>query len=172
MRPPCARGSHLPPSPSPTHIHYTLGEEAGAPLGPSPGSHSCCRYLAWRTLGPVQRGPLLGLAEVRVVRVAAPQLLTGLKGRELRGKGYGVTRPDWFPSSDKGQRAATERREWWKLGGRRSLSGQSPTHSEAQPSPGASGLQQPLLSPTGYQGGAATAYTPVSLPRLPLGLCH
>lgn len=47
-------------------------------------------YLARRTLGPVQRGPLLGLAEVRVVRLAAPQLLAGLEALELRGKGTGV----------------------------------------------------------------------------------
>ena len=49
------------------------------------------RYLARGTLCPVQRGPLLGLAEVRVVRMAAPQLFAGLEGLELRGKGTGVT---------------------------------------------------------------------------------
>lgn len=38
-------------------------------------------------LGPVQRGPLLGFAEVRVVRVAAPQLLARVEGAELERGG-------------------------------------------------------------------------------------
>lgn len=47
---------------------------------PSTAPHS---YLAWCALRPIQRGPLLGLAEVWVVRMAAPQLLAGLEGPEL-----------------------------------------------------------------------------------------
>lgn len=38
--------------------------------------------LAWCTLCPIQWRPLLGLAEVWVVGVAAPQLLAGFKGSE------------------------------------------------------------------------------------------
>lgn len=47
------------------------------------------RYLAWFALCPIQRRPLLGLTEVWVVGVAAPQLLAGLKGPELWGRGWG-----------------------------------------------------------------------------------
>lgn len=115
MRPPSTWGSHLAPH---THIHCTLGGEAGVSLRPIPQEGlSCCRpqsrrYLAWCTLGPIQWGALLGLAEVWVVGVAAPQLLAGLRSRELRDKGSGVTGLDWLSSSDKvsrGQRAVTGR---------------------------------------------------------------
>ena len=90
----------LSPPPAPRHAFIsTLSGEAGLPWGLRPGKALLLqpparRYLAWRALRPVQRGPLLGLAEVRVVRVAAPQLLAGLEGPELRGKGNGVTGPD------------------------------------------------------------------------------
>lgn len=42
-----------------------------------------CIYLARCTLGSVQRRPLLGLAEIGVVGVAAPQLFAGVIGAEL-----------------------------------------------------------------------------------------
>lgn len=48
-------------------------------------------HLARCTHGSIQWGALLGLAKVGVVRVAAPQLLAGFKGRELHGKGNRVT---------------------------------------------------------------------------------
>lgn len=59
--------------------------------GPVPGdlgmSHclpSAPTHLARCTHGPVQGGPLLGLAKVGIVRVAAPQLFAGVEGPELK----------------------------------------------------------------------------------------
>lgn len=50
---------------------------------PEEGAGRTSPYLARRALGPIQGWPLLGFAEVRVVRVAAPQLLAGIEGAEL-----------------------------------------------------------------------------------------
>lgn len=53
--------------------HTCLGRGVGPPRDPhSPATAPGPKYLARRTLGPVQGGPLLCLAEVRVVRAAAP----------------------------------------------------------------------------------------------------
>lgn len=41
-------------------------------------------YFSRSALGPVQRRPLLGFAEVRVVRVTAPQLFARVKGSKLK----------------------------------------------------------------------------------------
>ena len=41
-------------------------------------------HLSGSTLGPVQGRALLGLAEVRVVRVTAPKLLTWVERAELK----------------------------------------------------------------------------------------
>ena len=72
------------------------GKSALLPLPPGsegtvPGDLSVpwCLSCAWthlarRTHGPIQGGALLGLAKVGIVRVAAPQLLAGVKGPELK----------------------------------------------------------------------------------------
>lgn len=142
------RGSHLSSSTA-HHIHiHTRWGGRGSPETCTPGSHSCCRprarrYLAWLALGPIQRGPLLGLAEVWVVRVAAPQLFAGLKGPELRGRGTGSQGRTSSPALTscpgcKGQ-GHRERGGWWTLGpedceeGRRGLCNQSRTHPQAPP---------------------------------------
>lgn len=126
-----------------SHPHWVEGQ---VPLGagtqegtlPAAPAHS---YLAWCALSPVQWGPLLGLAEVWVVGVAAPQLLAGLEGPELRGKGDRVTGLDWPSSSGKLSRGTNGDREGagcgWALrphcqGGRRGPSNQSPARPPAQ----------------------------------------
>lgn len=141
----CVHG-RLPPvlwhRPPPHAFKSTLGREVRAPQGLYPRRAlllqlGARRYLAWRALSPVQRGPLLGLAEVWVVRVAAPELLACLKGPELCDKGNGVTGLDWLSSSDKSsrrQRVVPERGKGvgalgpeHRKGGRRGPSTQSPT---------------------------------------------
>lgn len=54
--------------------------------GTQPKRGECSWYLAQGALGAIQGRPFLGLAEVRVVRVAAPQLLAGVKSTELQSK--------------------------------------------------------------------------------------
>lgn len=138
-----------------SHPHWVEGQ---VPLGagtqegtvPAAPAHS---YLAWRALSPVQRGPLLGLAEVRVVGVTAPELLAGLEGPELRGKGDRVTRLDWPSSSGKWSRGSNSDREGagcgWALkpNTAREAGGAHPTRAphahQLNPTPSASGLQQP-----------------------------
>lgn len=63
-------------------------------------------YLAQGALSAIQGRPLLGLAEVRVVRVAAPQLLAGVKSTELQSKqdiGAGSILPHGEPSLRAGE---------------------------------------------------------------------
>lgn len=49
-------------------------------------THSGRSHLSWCTHGPVQRRPFLCFAEVGVLRVATPQLLTGIKRTKLKHK--------------------------------------------------------------------------------------
>lgn len=49
-------------------------------------THSARSHLSWCTHGPVQRRPFLCFAEVGVLRVATPQLLTGIKRTKLKHK--------------------------------------------------------------------------------------
>lgn len=80
----------------------------GKPNTPRHQRHG--QYLARGALGAIQGRPLLGLAEVGVVRVAAPQLLAGVEGAELQsqrdtgGGGAPSTRPTPWRAFSQGRR--------------------------------------------------------------------
>lgn len=53
-------------------------------VGFSPRQTECQTHFSWGTLGAIEGRPFLGLAEVGVIGVAAPQLLARIEGSELK----------------------------------------------------------------------------------------